>query len=597
MSPAKARRSQSSSALTLIAAVCLALLLASDGLSCVASAQEPLQFNVPYHCPDGTDKVITHCQSNARGEVCVWRDEKNGQLIGERFNIRSQMDGWLKICKVQGKPGASAVTQPAAQPSAPTALPTGPLNPPYLGGMPPIDLVKHEIQGKDPTDTLARQVAVFNMLPLVTQRFLIADRHRYNPTPDEQKVNGQYGLAAYELEEGYKKTHTAAEAQEFFRLHGRYELDAALFHEMFKLFSPAFMVEYGKVDRSANQWYQAHLEQERRAGQGLGEAQSAPDNGNQGSSPFVRNDPGTLAARRCVELGGSDLECVGKGLSTGLMEMFGLGGASLNAAAKSARTGLVIAGVYQNQNSAFFRFGDDSATLAGCGKLVEQPLPYTVTRQGASLLIQFANNPKPFTVALGPDGNLSGPGPTDVQGQIITGYRHYTAYKRRVSDNTIVPGSQHDVAEPIYAPKLERCTIGTLRSTGPVPSSDVLPALFSVVSRDASKIKTTPAGPRMSGTYQNPGGLKVEFASEGAVLDCGQAHVAAAYTVSNDASALRIALNKAGSPLTLTLQPNGTLTGPTTIDVEGRVVSGSTDNGIAFAPRHAQCPAAALAPH
>ena len=137
MSPAKARRSQSSSALTLIAAVCLALLLASDGLSCVASAQEPLQFNVPYHCPDGTDKVITHCQSNARGEVCVWRDEKNGQLIGERFNIRSQMDGWLKICKVQGKPGASAVTQPAAQPSAPTALPTGPLNPPYLGGMPP----------------------------------------------------------------------------------------------------------------------------------------------------------------------------------------------------------------------------------------------------------------------------------------------------------------------------------------------------------------------------------------------------------------------------------------------------------------------------
>jgi hypothetical protein len=201
---------------------------------------------------------------------------------------------------------------------------------------------------------------------------------------------------------------------------------------------------------------------------------------------------------------------------------------------------------------------------------------------------------KPFTAVLGPDGNLSSP--TDVQGRIITGYRHYTEYKRRVSDNTIVPGSAHEVREPIYGDKLDHCTIRALRSTGPVPSADVLPTLFSAVSGVASKVKTTPAGPRMAGTYQNSGGLKIQFATEGAVLDCGQAHVAAAYTVQNDATALRIT-RKAVSPLTLTLQSDGTLAGPGTTDVAGRVVSGSTPNGIAFAPRHTQCPVGVLAPH
>src|SRR5882672_2700391 len=581
----------------------LALLLVV-GATSAGIAQEPLQFNVPYHCTDGTDKIITRCQSNARGEVCFWRVEKNGQLVVEVFNIRSQMDGWLKICKVDAKalaPAAAPATSSATSSATKAVLPTGPLNPPYLSGMPAIDKIKREIQGKDPTDTLARQVAVFNEMPLVTQRFLIADRHRYDATPDEQRVCGQYLLAAKELEDSYKKTHTSAEAQEFFRLHGRYEEDSVFFRDMFKLFSPAFMDEYRKVDRSATEWYQAHLEEEKRIGQGPTDAEIAQAKtaaANKGNSTFVRNDPGTLAARRCVELGGSDLECVGKGLSTGFMDMLGMGGLSLNAVTKSSRTGLVIAGVYQSQNSVFFRFGDDTATLAGCGKLIDQPLPYTVTRQGPSLLIQFANNPKPFTATLGSDGNLSGPGPTDVQGQIITGYRHYMAYKRRVSDNTIVPGSQHEVSEPIYGPKLERCTIAPMRSTGPVASSDLLPALFSVASGDESKIKTSPAGPRMSGSYQNSGGLKIQFASEGAVLDCGEAHVAAAYTVQNDATALRVNLNKSGTPLTLTLQPNGTLTGPvTTTDVEGRVVSGSTDNAITFAPRHAQCPVGTLAPH
>ncbi len=91
----------------------LAVLLGVVICTSIVAAQEALQFNVPYHCPDGTDNIVTRCQSNARGEVCFWREEKNGQLIVERYNIRSQMDGWLKVCKVQSAPSG----KPAAAPT------------------------------------------------------------------------------------------------------------------------------------------------------------------------------------------------------------------------------------------------------------------------------------------------------------------------------------------------------------------------------------------------------------------------------------------------------------------------------------------------
>jgi len=51
------------------------------------------------------------------------------------------------------------------------------------------------------------------------------------------------------------------------------------------------------------------------------------------------------------------------------------------------------------------------------------------------------------------------------------------------------------------------------------------------------------------------------------------------------------------------VRPDGTLNGPGTTEVAGRVVTGSTDNAIVFAPRNARCsigtlsPAGALAQH
>jgi hypothetical protein len=53
-----------------------ALLLVSMTCAAVLAAQEPLQFNVPYRCADGTVYIIQRCEKNARGgEMCAWREE------------------------------------------------------------------------------------------------------------------------------------------------------------------------------------------------------------------------------------------------------------------------------------------------------------------------------------------------------------------------------------------------------------------------------------------------------------------------------------------------------------------------------------------
>ena len=111
----------------------------------LASAQEPFQINVPMKCEDGITRTVTRCATNARGgEVCAWREEKNGQLIVERFNVRGQMDGWLKMCQSTA-PAAAPATPPQAAvppPSPPApAAPAASTNPSYLGGFPPRDRV------------------------------------------------------------------------------------------------------------------------------------------------------------------------------------------------------------------------------------------------------------------------------------------------------------------------------------------------------------------------------------------------------------------------------------------------------------------------
>jgi hypothetical protein len=559
----------------LIAAAVLALTASAP-----ASAQQPPELIGVHHCKNGMTFTVSHCQRQAGAEYCDFKAELSGRAPFQGADLRERVAEVVKACSKEGS-AATATTGHAANES---------FNPPYLGGMPSIDLVKHEIQGKDATDTLARQIAVFNLLPEVIQRFQLADRTRYDPTPDEQKITGQYRLGAYELEEGYKKTHTAAEAQEFARLHGRYELDQVLNREMYtKLFSAAFLEEYRKVDKSINQWYQAHLDQERRAGEEQTTQSSAAQNG----SPFIRNDPGTLAARRCVELGGSEMECVGKGLFSGFMDMAGV---NADAMKQPGPSGVVMNGSYSNSSGLSVWFGPKSFSLNGCGKLVPNGHAYTIRKQPNQLQIDVQSTPSAFVLSVGNDGKLSGPAAVDINGQIITGYRN--VWMQEYRNGVAVAGGGYWTSEPVYAPKTEHCSIGTL-SAAPLTAatSQVEKAATSALtSVMGSAMETGPTGLRMTGQYASPGGLALEFSEASVVLDCGEAHVKQSYTIENAPTQFLITVKNGSSPFTMTLQPNGALAGSGSTEVTGRVVTGSTSNALTYAPRNARCMIGTLTP-
>ena len=61
--------------------------------------------------------------------------------------------------------------------------------------MPSIDRVKAQIQGKDPTDTAARQVAVFTYLQEYIKRIAYNKNPRADFTPTRQRIYAAYWTA------------------------------------------------------------------------------------------------------------------------------------------------------------------------------------------------------------------------------------------------------------------------------------------------------------------------------------------------------------------------------------------------------------------
>lgn len=492
----------------------------------------------------------------------------------------------LLFALVMGVSPGSAWQKPQA------AGATTPLNPAYLAGMPSVDKVKLEIKGSNPTDTLARQVAVFNILPSRIERMGLAPgRHYGSTTPDEFKFMGEYRLAAQQLSKEYEKAHTPDEVKAFHQLHGRYELDTALDKEMAdRLFTSQFFIEYAKVNKFANEQYQAHLEQERRANNPAASA-GGSGSGSNAAGSGTRNDPTAVATRRCLELGGVELDCIGKSFTDGLMGMIGI---NLDAMKGPQRRGLSMGGSFKGDNGTGVSFGEH-ANIIGCGKLEPESRIYAVTKRGPQILIEISNQPKPLVVAMNPNGQISGPAVADVTGKIITGYRTYTVVKRRVSDNTIVPGSEHQEQEPIYAPKIERCTFAALRPADAVAldqsSTALIAGLFGKQSDEArqDEMHPTPAGVRITGTYSGPSGLRLDFHPITVILDCGEAHVARPYSVQNTADQLSISVANAASPFTVFLRANGAITGSGNVEVSGRVITGTNDAGVVFAPRSTRC--------
>ena len=481
------------------------------------------------------------------------------------------------------------------------------LDPAYLAGFPSVDAVKSATHGADPTDTTARQVAIlFKFEQLVQRMETLPGRRPNSETQDERRLALTFHSAYYELSLTYAR---APNAKTIDQLVVKYSADAALTNQMLALLAPATLTEYGKLDAAASAQAQANMQasvdnSKRAAAQPPPVAQPRPS-APAAAAPTapegaVRNDPGTLAVRRCLELGGGDFECMAKGLTTGFSDMVGVNIDPTVITAGPA--GLRMGGIYQG-GGVTLGFTDINVELRGCGTLIAEGRAYSVSRRGDQLDVTIRNDPKPLVVTLGPDKRLTGPAAFDITGKVITGYRTYWVELHRASDNSVIPGSGHEEKEPVYGPRTERCGFAEFRSTGNVTAdASMVGVIVGIAGGQAdpasqqSGTTEAPAGPRLSGSYGNSNGLQVEFKPTAVLLDCGDAHVLRPYAVDNRANGLLVTIRNENVPVTLTLDANGVLTGSGTVDVTGRVVTGTNASGVTYAPRTARCAVGDLRP-
>jgi hypothetical protein len=440
----------------------------------------------------------------------------------------------------------------------------------------------------DPRETALRQIwAFYELMEVVKVLSGPRELARTGMLPDEQKILVDYSTAQYNVSRTSDKAFPNNKPSEDLTYHfSRWDTKFGFKGiNIWQFFSEGLQSQFTQIIGKDNAQYAAlRAEQKRIAAEGV----SANPQAGASGSPFIRNDPGTLAARRCEELGGSALECVGKGFWIGLVDMAGIP----QEAIKGQDSGVIMNGPYTSGAGMTVSFGAENVSINGCGKLLPADHAYTVTKKPNQLLINVKSAPNSFVFSMGNDGKLSGPGPIDINGQIISGYRR--VWMQRYHNGVEVPGDGYWDNQPIYAPKTERCTVGTFAQAPPLPP-DKSALTGAITSAIDTMMPSGPTGLRMAGHYLGQDGLSLEFAVDAVILDCGAAHVKRAYIVDNAPNQIQVTVNNGAAPFTLAVQPNGAIVGSGSVDVAGRVVTGSDANGIVFAPRSARCSLGTLA--
>ncbi|HSE25010.1 MAG TPA: hypothetical protein VLB68_25340 [Pyrinomonadaceae bacterium] len=466
----------------------------------------------------------------------------------------------------------------------------------YTNDLPSVERVKAEIKGSDPTDTLARHVAVFTYLQTYIDRIKSNRSQRGSFTPGESKMWNAYRNAAYQISQDYAKTHTPAEAQAFERLHGYYTMNGAFYDDWSKrLIGPQSAAAYKNAEAGLAAAGERRYQQEMQQYKQDRAAQQAADKqifGTQGLS----DDPTAVAARRCLELGGSTLGCMGKGLSAGIMDLAGFGADAQESLMGPGRAGVVLKGVYKNPSTVTaLNFDAASVSLNGCGKLADDAHNYSIEKRSGLVRITIDNEPSPIVLTMRPDGGLVGPGMIDVKGRIIVGYFTSTHYENGVATGT--------TSTPDYRPAMGRCVVGSLVKPPNPPS---MPSAAQSAS-DGSAIGTLTGmigsfvpdagevGLRMTGKYGG-GNLLLDFSGNSLVLDCGQAHVRQPYTVENTSNALLVHVQNSAGPFTLAVQPDNSLRGAGSTTVNGRLVAGMNGDNVTFAPHSETCEVGTIRP-
>jgi hypothetical protein len=104
----------------------------------------------------------------------------------------------------------------------------------------------------------------------------------------------------------------------------------------------------------------------------------------------------------------------------------------------------------------------------------------------------------------------------------------------------------------------------------------------------------TPPGLRMGGTYAGTNGLSLTFHPESVTLSCGDAHRALEYSIQRTGTQTSLRIHDKTNPLSLQVKPDGSLFGLGTVQVNGRVIVGTTesqdpDKMFIYAPRVERC--------
>ena len=467
----------------------------------------------------------------------------------------------------------------------------------YTDDMPTMAQVQAKIQGTDATDTLERQVAVFQYLQTYLRSIKEGRDYRGPFTAAETKLLTDYSKAPYDMTQNYTKTHTPQEVTAFNLKVGQYSLNNAL-EWIHQLQGPkaaaAENANNASLHASAKKMYDQQMQNLQQAQQAQQQAGSGQMGMVNGQPMAMSNDPTSVATRRCLELGGDNLACVGKGLMGGMIDMV-TGPGGMDAITGPGPTGVVLSGNYDGRTGSSVGFGGNSGTLYHCGKLADDSYNYTLNKTATALKVTLATSPNPLVLTMRSDGSLAGPGLVTINGRIITGYEIITHYKNGY------PNGQDRI--PQYAPATDRCTVGVLAAPPPPApasastknSSEAGGLLGSLLNTVASVAPPSLPGLRMSGKYTS-NGLQFDFAGDSVTLDCGAAHVKAPYTVENAPSSLLVHVKNSGGPFDLVVSSDNTLRGSGSTTINGRLVTGMDGDNVTFAPHAETCQLATYTP-
>lgn len=477
----------------------------------------------------------------------------------------------------------------------------------YTAALPSVEKVKAQLRGTDPIDTVARQVAVFTYLQTYITRIVYA-RHYGGPfTPSEQKLMADYAQAAYHLSQDFTKSHTPAEVKTFQQLEGRYEIMNAL-DWVKQLQGQQAADTYKGAEVSLAQSYTQHedrLQQQMKHDQGGGRSSLAGDPVLDPTGMFARaeanrvNDP---ELRRCLELGGSLDACEGVGAMQGMASILMPFAEKPDPNAPPPVAGVVFVGAYQGRSGlASINFGTNLsgapvAIIRDCGSLVSTAFDgheYTLRKSGGTVQLVLDNEPNPIVVTLQSDGSISGPGSVLVKGRIITGYT--TTTKTVMVDGAPAGAQGYDCngpcsassSVPNYAPKIERCTIGSMAFTAPKPVATPKTGIGFVDAITTSTPVVT--GFRMAGRYLGSSGLTLEFENDAVILDCGKAHAKSSYAVENTPAGFVVHVQNAGGAFLLGVAPDNSLRGSGSATVSGKLVTSIRGEDVSFASHSESC--------